>query len=286
MSSLAQKRPRPLMFISRTLREDQWKNMWDKYVPLLLPFYEINKLETKSNFVCTNIMIDDPKYSAKGASKFIQKCNFVDDSHQYATTLNVNILDEIENHLDILYLYYSTLNDYNWKFTIPKVYKSKTVGHYIMDFISIDPTTWKNAKKIYTFPPELQENIGQFMGLYTLNYGKRLLEFETYNTLDEKGTASIPAILDFGNYIKFDLKEMKNIPENTNFTYYSVPEHMYNGLISIFNTTEVETMYGKDFWKKIAQIKDPVLFGGQNTNDILKKYYKYKHKYLNLKKIK
>ncbi len=283
MSAVKKPRPKlaPIIIIDKEASEKKWKDMWDKYVPLLKPYYDIEKLYVSSLSGCENIVIDDPSYIAEGASKFVQKCKFGNDPTEYAMVIKKDIMSEVENHLEILYLYYITRDQYQWKFIIPNVYKSTVSTNYIMDLVRIDPTTWKNAKSISSFPPDLQENIGQFMGLYTLNYGKRLLEFEKYDTLDSQGNKSIPTLLDFGNYIKFDLFAMEEISKNLKNTYYNVPESMYNGIISIFQDEEVKKTYGDDFWKKIARNSSMVSGGGEYGDK--KKYYKYKHKYLQLK---
>ena len=132
----------------------KWNTMWEQYselFKLLKIDYDINLNRTKIIQTEEEIRIEsDEHYKAMGTFKIIKKIKFVDEVEQYAHAIiksyNFSSLyNEIENHLELLHLYYKTLPEYKWTFKIPKIYRRDN-NEYVMEYVNLNPETWKKGK--------------------------------------------------------------------------------------------------------------------------------------------
>ena len=171
-----------------------WTTMWEKYEKILNKFYTIDELVRDNvdvGLTCTPIKIEGHNsYAASGDKKNVQICSSDDVTntkyYAHAQYEKGIFIAEVEYHLSLLELYYTTDHIYNWNFVIPKVYK-RNAKEYVMDFVSIKPDTLRNGKKYDELEVKLQYDIGYFMGLYMKNYNNLMYDFEVYK--DNKGNA-------------------------------------------------------------------------------------------------
>lgn len=273
----------------------KWNSLWEQYSTLfnLLNIeykidYHIDCNRTKKILTSEEITMNlDKDYKAMGTFKIIEKIKFEDESTEYANaklkSYNFNTLyNEIENHLELLYLYYKTFNEYKWKFNMPKIYRRDNF-EYIMEYVTLNSETWKTGK-IYSHikNAEILKDIGKFLGLYLIHNSKKFFDFELYYTLDKEKVY----ILDYGFTQKVDLisllekrKEFNQNEINLN-CLYRLNEFMYNGMIEILNKF-LEEEKNFDIICQKSTIKENF-----QLKDFQQKYLKYKSKYLNLKENK
>ena len=262
-----------------------------KYIPLLKDFYDIDRLITNTDIPKLDIesMDMEPSHIPKGNTKIVRhiKINGV----SYAKTRVVSI-EEYETHLQLLYLYYRTLPIYNWLFKIPKIYPIISDPNiYIMDFVNIcetDTIKRSDAKTYKTFPPEIRQHIGIFLGLFCASNHKMMYDFELY--AHNAGDDIHYYILDFGNYN--GLIDVRGSVHIDKMTYDSIiHDNILRGLkIESFKIDFIDKQYIKDLDKIILKTLfridySQVMIGGTNKHyKYYKKYIKYKNKYYSLKK--
>jgi hypothetical protein len=121
----------------------------------------------------------------------------------YAITSVVSV-PEYETHLQMLCLYYETLEEHKWLFKIPRLYPIfYDLNVYLMDYVELcddDDIKVTDAKNDHMFPVHIRNDIGKFLGMFARRYNKVLYDFEIY--LEHCGSAHRTyTILDFGNYI-------------------------------------------------------------------------------------
>lgn len=269
----------------------KWNSLWEQYsklFKLLKIDYDIDCNRTKIIQTEEEIRIEsDEHYKAMGTFKIIKKIKFVDEVEQYAHAIiksyNFSSLyNEIENHLELLYLYYKTFDEYKWRFNIPKIYRRDN-NEYVMEYVNLNPETWKKGK-IYSHitNTDILKDIGRFIGLYLIHNSKKFFDFELYYTLENK-----VYILDYGFTQKVDLPSLFKKRETYTFEeiklhcLYKLNKSMYEGMIEILEIFLIEEKDKFDIICQISTIEEKF-----NDIDFKQKYYKYKSKYLFLKENK
>jgi hypothetical protein len=271
----------------------KWNLLWDQYsqlFKLLNINYDIDSNRSKKINTFEDITIEsDKNYKAMGTYKIIKKIKFSHELEEYALANikgnNFSILyNEIENHVELLYLYYKTFEEYKWKFNIPKIYR-RDEYQYVMEYINLNPITIKQGK-IYSHirDTDILIDIGKFLGLYLIHNSKKFFDYELYYTLDNK-----VFILDYGFTQKVDLpilfkkREILSKSEIDLNCLYKLNEFMYKGMIEILNMFLEEEKENFDIICQISKIEEIFKFTDFQQNIFQQKYLKYKSKYLNLK---
>ena len=125
----------PLIISTSEQLNKLWDDTWKAYIPILNEYYNINELisangDNKKLDICNPITLDDSTYMAKGASKYIEKCECEPmqcDNKIYAVNRKETSIEELKNHLDILVLYYKYKD--KWLFKIPNIYYRKITDY-------------------------------------------------------------------------------------------------------------------------------------------------------------
>lgn len=274
------------LFVNPEENQIKWNFLWDEYIKLFQLTdidYNINLNIAKKRNYGEMIKLEDCSYESRGAHKVIRKIQFDGESIDYALasfgSYNfIGLHDEIENHLEMLYLYYQTFNEYKWKFKIPKIYRRES-QEYVMEFVKLNFQTCKFGKVYSHVREDILTDIGRFLGLYLLKNNKKFYDFELYYT--ENGEVYI---LDYGFTEKVNLKEIFEKEESSINRLYEFNESMYNGMIEILEKYLPEHKENFNKICKISRIEDKLL--EEKGVDFGRKYMKYKKKYLKEKENK
>jgi hypothetical protein len=243
---------------------------------------EVERLQTSFHIFQKKYI--DHESARSGAEKIVQKLKYKNKDFAYVSGEKDF---EIEQHLLLLKLYHE-LGGLKLGFKIPNVYLIK--DNYLMDWIDIDKSQNKHKlAKCCNFTlfisDEVQKNIGKLFGMELNVDGKILSDYEIY--IDK--TDNLPTIVDFGGYLNID-EEKENFSFRGYISKYDplrVSQKMKEGIIEVLNEENkiklsvlIEETNADSYI-----IRD---INGNFTTKLgdkyLKKYLKYKHKYLELKR--